>query len=301
MLLNAGADPNASEGLWGCALGTASMEGHSVIAQMLLDPGAGLGEVSEQWSKALYCASQSGQKDIVQILLRAGGNINKRSGYYGYALQAALAYNHEAIVQILLNAGADVNAQGGYFGNALQAASSDSESIVELWGKPFHKSAGKRRHHNNDGLYLCLRSFETRIRPLLRASADVNAQGSRCGITLQAFPEHAHEAIIEALRDAGADVSGGGGFDDKSQRASLVEGLESVTEMVVDPRAWSDAQQTEDGRARQSAPTKCQQEMVQMMQRGYGKIARLYLAKGHEWIIQALMDIGANTNMPVEI
>ena len=265
------------------------MEGHSVIAQMLLDPGAGLGEVSEQSSKALYCASQNGQKDIVQILLRAGGNINKRSGHYRYALQAALAYNHEAIVQILLNAGADVNAQGGYFGNALQAASSDSEPTIEL--------CAERQHYISDGLYICLRSFETRIGLLLRASADVNAQGSRCGITLEAFPEHAHEAIIEALRDAGADV-GGGGSDNKSQRASLVEGLESVIEMVVDPRAWSDAQQTEDGRARQSAPTKCQQGMVQMMQRGYGKIVRLYLAKGHEWIIQALMDVGANANMP---
>ena len=102
----------------------------------------------------------------------------------------------------------------------------------------------------------------------MRASADVNAQGSRCGTTLQAFPEHAHEAIIEALRDAGADVSGGGGSNDKSQRASLVEGLESVIEMAFDPRVWSDAQQTEDGRAQQSTSARCQQEMIDLMEGG---------------------------------
>lgn len=175
LLLENGADVNASGGEYGSALQAASCTGSEVNVRILLDNGAGVNASGGFYGSALQAASYQASETIVRILLNNGAVVNAYGGRYGSALQAASDRGNEAIVRVLLENGADVNASGGTYGSALQAAS----------------------HRGSEAI----------VRMLLRNGADVNASGGAYGSALHAAVRGGLETFIPLLLEHGADVN----------------------------------------------------------------------------------------------
>ena len=114
----------------GAPLIAASEEGNAEIVTVLLENGADVNATGGPSGSALQAASQYGFEAIVMILLESGADVQAPGGHFGNALQAASYNGHERIVRTLLGEGANVNAQGGCSYNALQAAASMEHATV---------------------------------------------------------------------------------------------------------------------------------------------------------------------------
>ncbi|KAG7289285.1 hypothetical protein NEMBOFW57_005651 [Staphylotrichum longicolle] len=93
------------------------------MVRMLLDHGADINASGGVFDNALQAAAQKRRNaETVELLLKRGANVNKQGGKYGSALQAAAAASELTSVQLLLDHGAEVNAEGEEYGTAFQAA-----------------------------------------------------------------------------------------------------------------------------------------------------------------------------------
>lgn len=112
VLLDRGADANASSGTLGTALHAASCGSHKEVVQMLLGKRADINAKGGPYGTALQVASSCGRDRVVQVLLDEGADVNlKRKSYPRNVLQEASFAHYEQTVQILLEHGADINAQ----------------------------------------------------------------------------------------------------------------------------------------------------------------------------------------------
>lgn len=92
------------------ALIAAAERGRVDVARLLLNAGADVNATDKYGSTALVSASSAGHADIVKLLIAAGANVNmKTTGTYGgeTALMAASENGRTEIVRSLLEAGAD--------------------------------------------------------------------------------------------------------------------------------------------------------------------------------------------------
>ncbi|KAI0548121.1 hypothetical protein F4679DRAFT_552030 [Xylaria curta] len=122
LLLNKGADPNASRGKYGGALGVAACWNNVEMAQLLLDKGADPNASGGYYESPLGTAASRGHVDIAQLLLDKGADPNASGGYHDSPLATAACRGHVDMAQLLLDKGADPNALGDKYGSALGAA-----------------------------------------------------------------------------------------------------------------------------------------------------------------------------------
>ncbi|KPM42235.1 hypothetical protein AK830_g4336 [Neonectria ditissima] len=201
LLLNAGADPNATDAFGTTPLQSAAESLHSnklKIAQLLLRKGAdpnapaGLGRGGKT---ALQAAARSRDVAVVNLLLEKGADPNAPpSENRGLtALQAAAELGNMHLVILFLTMGASINARAAECDGltCLQAAAlSGNLELVDM---------------------------------LLRLGADINAQASIADgqTALQCAIKSGNQSIVERLLDAGADVNQIGGT-----RTALCEAIE---------------------------------------------------------------------------
>ncbi|KAI9773654.1 MAG: hypothetical protein M1840_006928 [Geoglossum simile] len=221
LLLENGADINASGGFYGNALQAASRKGHSQIVQQLLENRANANALGGHYGNALHAASYMGHGQIVKQLLKNGAKPNAPGGRYGNALQAASYMCHGRIVQQLLEHGVDIDAPGGYYGSALHAASymGHSQIVQQLLeggasvnapGAPFGNAlqAASRKGHSQI------------VEQLLKNGANINALVGPYGNALQAAAHKGHSQTVEQLLKNGADISAPGFYENALQAAS---------------------------------------------------------------------------------
>jgi ankyrin repeat protein len=119
LLLDKGADVNATGGEFGNALQAAVISGHIYIAQLLLEKGADVNATGGEHGNALIAASYLGHLSTVKLLLDRGANVNAYgNGKHSNAL-AAVRYSstqsafsgrdYGAVVELLLSRGAHDN------------------------------------------------------------------------------------------------------------------------------------------------------------------------------------------------
>lgn len=103
------------------------------MCQVLLDMGADVNATDKDGNTALILATTRGDEPTVQLLLEKGANVNARDKYNSTALIFAAINEHESIVRLLLEKGADVNARGkdGYTA-LISAAQYGYKSIIQL-------------------------------------------------------------------------------------------------------------------------------------------------------------------------
>ncbi|KAJ7487896.1 ankyrin repeat-containing domain protein [Mycena latifolia] len=175
LLLNHGADVNATGGEYGSALQAASELGHIEIVHFLLDNGADAKAKGGKYGSALQAASRSGYMEIMRLLLQNGADVNAKGGEYGSALQAASLQGNTDAVLLLLENNAVINMTGGEYGSALQAASRFGHTEI--------------------------------VRLLLEKGADVNANEGKYGSPLQVASNCGRTEIVRLLIQNGADVN----------------------------------------------------------------------------------------------
>ena len=128
-LLEEGVSPVAKN----TALHIASRKGYVELVEMLLNNGADVNATDNNGNTALSFASQNGHTEIVAMLLAARADVNIKSDFGGTALMLASLRGHTEIVAKLLEKGADVNTENNYGQTALSLASLNGHTdIVKL-------------------------------------------------------------------------------------------------------------------------------------------------------------------------
>ncbi|KAF7979993.1 hypothetical protein HWV62_40082 [Athelia sp. TMB] len=134
ILLEHGADPNATGGKYNNALQAASYHGRSIIVGLLLEKGADPNAKGGGRGTALQAACYEGHHEVVQLLLKNGANVNAQGGRYGTALTAASSRNHVGISRLLLERGAKVHKRCDVRGTACAtslSSGSDDGTIID--------------------------------------------------------------------------------------------------------------------------------------------------------------------------
>ncbi|KAF7345221.1 hypothetical protein MSAN_01898700 [Mycena sanguinolenta] len=129
MLLENGADVNASGGAYGSALHAATVGGHTETVSMLLENSADI-NAEGKYGSVLGAAVAQHNLEMVHLLLEKGADVNMAGGKYGSVLAAAASEGALDIVNLLLEYGADTNMIGRQYGSALRAAASPNNK----WG-----------------------------------------------------------------------------------------------------------------------------------------------------------------------
>jgi ankyrin repeat protein len=109
MLLDKGADPDASVRGDGTALILASRQGKLAIVEALLKAGAGVDVASRGDGNPLIMAARAGHDDVVTVLIEAGADPNAIVPDDETPLINAARAGHLQTVEYLVEHGADVN------------------------------------------------------------------------------------------------------------------------------------------------------------------------------------------------
>ncbi len=108
-MINAGADVNISDDVFGTPLASAAGSRSYEAVKLLVDKGADVNVPDPLGLTPLMLATMNGNTQVVQLLLQKGADANatnkKRSGKFT-ALAVARAKNNEEIVKLLEGAGA---------------------------------------------------------------------------------------------------------------------------------------------------------------------------------------------------
>ncbi|KAF7965799.1 hypothetical protein HWV62_41761 [Athelia sp. TMB] len=307
LLLEKGADVNATGGEYGTALQAASFWGGLEIAQMLLGNGAHVNATGGQYGTALQAASCMGHLDIARLLLGKGAHVNATGGQYGTALQAASCMGHLDIARLLLEKGADVNATGRQYGTALQAASCMGQlNIARLL---LEKGADVNATGGQYGTALQAASFEGGLeiaQVLLGKGADVNAMRGQYGTALQAASRLGHLEIARLLLEKGADVNATGGHYGTALQAASRWGHLGIARLLLEKGADVNATGGQYGTALQAASYGEELEILGLLLgRGadvnatggqYGTALQAASCVGRLEIVRLLLGRGADVN-----
>ena len=193
ILLAAGADPDSTDRFGRTPLISASTyQGSAEISQLLLENGASVNLMDQRGWDALTLAVETGRTDTVKVLLKAGANVNRADHKEFYPLSFAAKRGNLDIVRLLLAAGADINAQATYGTTAL------------IWGVYYN-------HGEIAGLLLKsgaisnLRSKREEILNRWAASPDDMEALKENGVTALLLAEQSQNtALIEMLKGADA-------------------------------------------------------------------------------------------------
>ena len=137
LLLDAGADPNASSILWGnfrLPLHAAAKMGNIDILQVLLEHGAKVNAQAEDGFGAIHFAAQSGYHDALQFLLfdhHANPELVLFNGTL--ALHLAASHGYPKCIEVCLEVGLDVNSRNDQGSTALHWATKNGHrAAVEI-------------------------------------------------------------------------------------------------------------------------------------------------------------------------
>ncbi|MCJ1264207.1 hypothetical protein MMC22_004078 [Lobaria immixta] len=87
---------------FGSALQAASSDGYKSVVQLLLEAGADVNASGGCFDSALQAAAWRGSESVVRLLLEKGADVDAEGGEDGSALQAASSEGHQHVVRLLL-------------------------------------------------------------------------------------------------------------------------------------------------------------------------------------------------------
>jgi hypothetical protein len=133
LLLDKGAEINATDEYGRTPLSWAAYNGHEAIARLLLDKGAEVNATDDYGVTPLSEAASNGHEAIARLLLDKGAEVNATDIYGVTPLLEAASNGHEAVARLLLDKGAEINATD-ISGRTplLWAASNGHEAIARL-------------------------------------------------------------------------------------------------------------------------------------------------------------------------
>ena len=321
-LIAAGADVSAQDKCESTPLHLAAENGHEEVVRALIERGADVTATDKKGKTALQLAAANGHVDVVRALLNAGANVecdslNSPEQHYDDKLaglrtqikasrdliDAVKTGNIDAVTEALENR-AIVNARDKYGEKALDLAAENGHAEVV---RALIAAGANANATNEDGetalhYAACSGKVET-VRALLAAGADVNARGDgytaltlavnlmQSGADGDPGDNAKHEAVIEALLNAGANVC-----CTSIPCAGMSEDLQTKIQASRDLIDAVKNNQTADGDTLlASVQEYLFQGAIVNATNEDGKTAlQLAAANGHVDVVTALLNAGAN-------
>lgn len=220
----------------------------------LLDQGANPNAKDKNGDIILMIAARNGYTGIIKLLLDAGADPNAKDENGWTALMEAAYYGHTDMVKLLLDAGADVNAkdENGY--TALMWASryghTDVVELLKQHGATANKKI-ERRHRIagiNDDLTVAARYGDfQKVKELLNAGADPNAEAIDGWTVLMVAVEYGWVDIVELLLDKGANPNVKDRHGWTALMVAALKGYTGIVKLLLDAGADPDVK-NEDGK-----------------------------------------------------
>ncbi|KAJ7303833.1 ankyrin repeat-containing domain protein, partial [Mycena albidolilacea] len=272
LLLENGANVNATGEKHSSALHTAIVQGNTEIVCLLLEKGANVNVVGKNHSSGLHTAITKGKTEIVHLLLEKGANVNA-GGKYESPLQAAIIQGCTDIVFLLLKKGANVNAAG------------ENHSSV------LHTAIGK----GNTEI----------VRLLLENGANVNAAGENQSSALHTAVVKGKTEIVCLLLENGANVNAVGENHSSALHTAVVKGKTEIVHLLLDKGATVNTVEENHSSALHTAITKGKTEIVRLLlEKGanvnaggkYESPLQAAIIQGCTDIVCLLLEKGANVD-----
>lgn len=206
VLLELGADVDAHTGEQ--ALLLASGDGYETLSRLLIEQGANVNATGLPGLTPLVNASRSGHEAIVKLLIEHGAGVNTTGFGRKTPLSEALANGHEAIVKLLIEQGADFNTDNGHHGQTLlsQASRIGSEATVKL----LIEHGASVDTTGFAGLTPLLEALagghEAIVKLLIAQGADIQAYDENGRTPLSKALSWGHVNIMKLLIEQGADI-----------------------------------------------------------------------------------------------
>ncbi|KAJ6101921.1 hypothetical protein N7486_004348 [Penicillium sp. IBT 16267x] len=244
LLIDQGADVNASDSTGRTPLSRAAEHGHLDIARLLIDRGADVNASNSTRWKPLSRAAEHGHLDIARLLIDRGANVNATNDVTGWTpLSRAARHGHLDFARLLINRGADVNASDSIGWTPLSLATEhghlDIASLLIDRGADVNTSdsigwtpLSQAAAHG----YLDI------ARLLIDRGVNVNGANGETGWTpLSRAIEHGHLDLARLLIDRGADVNMSNGAGCTPLSGALKKGHEAIASLLIDQGAVSEA------------------------------------------------------------
>lgn len=174
ILLELGADINATGWKKGTALHEACRNGRREVVEVLLSHGADIEAKDSEGATALHRACRNGCREVVEALLSHGADIEARDELGDTALHDACSYGHREAVESLLSHGADIEAK-------------NSEEATALHGA-------------------CRNGHREVVESLLSRGADIEGTNQRSETALHWACSNGCREVVEVLLNHGADT-----------------------------------------------------------------------------------------------
>ena len=219
MLLDHGADINASCSENGLALQVAAHSAEVEVTELLIASGAKVDEQGGQYGSTLLAAASAADRArTLELLIKHGAASNVDQAELWRILKAAASSNEAAAVPLLLHLGIDLDAKNiDSFGDVVRAAMTSScDAVKKMIVLLDHRADIKtQRDFLNRLLFTATSWHESpRTRDVVKALLDHGASPGACGgeygYTLIAAVVHDEVNTVELLLDYGADVNARG-------------------------------------------------------------------------------------------
>jgi len=115
LLIENGADVNASFDDGSTSLHAAARKGHDGVVKVLLEKGAKVNVKDLGGATPLYTAAAGGHHKAARLLLENGAIVNERDSHGLTPLHMAARFGGLKMVKLLLSKGAEVNARGSFY------------------------------------------------------------------------------------------------------------------------------------------------------------------------------------------
>jgi ankyrin repeat protein len=254
ILVNEGADVNASEPDGTTALHWAARRDDAITVKLLLDRGAKADAANRYGVRPLFLAAANGDSKVISLLLSAGADVNARLPEGQTVLMTAARTGNAESIRLLLQAGAEPNVRESWLGEtalmwaagenhaaavaALVAGGADVNvrsttlTIPEWWLKPpalAFLSIEFPRGGWSALMYAARQGALDTVKGLVDAGADVNAAGPDGVTALILAIINAHFDVAALLLDRGADPN----LADDSGMAALYAAVDMHTMPAV--------------------------------------------------------------------
>ncbi|KAL8724372.1 MAG: hypothetical protein Q9166_007983 [cf. Caloplaca sp. 2 TL-2023] len=278
----------------------ASSTGHLTVVRILLDRGADLNASGGRLSTPLQAACFQGYVDVVRLLIEKGANMKSR-GLFQNALQASVMGNHEQIAMLLLHNGFEINGQSEYDQALQEASQTGFVKVVDHLQKTYGTSFDNIHSAECKGIQAAISKGQIGVlERFMQGFSDPQTELPPCSVAAAA--SGGHDGMVTLLLDQGLDIEREGQYGSPLRSASLL-GQEATVQLLLN-RGANVSASSSIGNALEAAATNGHVYIVNsLLQEGvdpnikggiYGTALQAAAYRGHLKIAELLLDAGAS-------
>ncbi|KAJ5082839.1 Pfs NACHT and ankyrin domain protein [Penicillium argentinense] len=238
LLIDKGADIDASDKNGCTSLHLASINGNEAIARLLIERGADIHAGDKNGYTSLRWAFRNDHEGVARLLIERGADVNTSDKYGETLLHWAFRNDHEGVARLLIERGADVNTSDKYGETLLHwAFRNDHEGVARLLierGADVNTSD----KYGETSLHWASRNGKEAIaRLLIESGADIHASDKDGGTSLHWASRNGHEAIARLLIESGAGIHAGDKDGETSLHWACRNGREAIARLLIESGA----------------------------------------------------------------